>query len=59
MSEWARSLKIESLKPPSPYEEAPKWLKYFLDLCGYDVDDCMKKYLVKAISTLKRVESVV
>ena len=26
VSEWARSLKIESLKPPSPYEEAPSWI---------------------------------
>ena len=43
---------------PSPYEEAPKWLKYLLDLGGYDVEACMRKYLAKAISTLKHVESV-
>ena len=58
MSELTRNLKIESLKRPSPYEEAPKWLKYLLDLGGYDVEACMTKYLAKAISTLKHVKSV-
>ena len=59
MSELTQSLKIESLKPPSLYEEAPKWLKYLLDLDGYDVEACMTKYLTKAILALKHVESVV
>ena len=58
VSELTRNLKIVSLKPPSPYEEAPKWFKYLLDLGGYDVEACMTRYLAKAISTLKRVESV-
>ena len=61
VSELSRSLKIECLKPPSPpslHEDAPRWLKYLLGLDSYNVEVCMKEYLVKAISNLKRVESV-
>ena len=60
VSELSRSLKIECLKPPPPslHEDAPRWLKYLLGLDSYDVEACMTEYLVKAISNLKRVESV-